>query len=269
MRKAWFALPFAIACMYLFILTLPVSVQSQGIGNAVMKHYPSTPTGGCSRNQLAMNDATGSLYNCLSGAWNAAGGGGGISGLSANCVPKAATATTITGCSSLSDDGTTLTTSNATVTSSSASPLFITSTSGDVLLSNTAETHAFGLEGAVYGDFPGGSGQPGRFQVDLDTDYTHIELLESTRLAPTLSGCSFTAQSSNTGFLAGSYHSGTTGTCTVTFTMPTVTTGWYCSGKDITTPADVINTTASSASGCTLSGTTTTGDVIVWTAMAF
>jgi hypothetical protein len=40
------------------------------------------------------------------------GGGGGsgtVSGLSANCVPKAATATTITGCSTMTDDGSTVT----------------------------------------------------------------------------------------------------------------------------------------------------------------
>lgn len=79
---------------------------------------------------------------------------------------------------------------------------------------------------------------------------------------PTLAGCTTSAQQgSNT---MGKFASGTTGTCTVTFTFATTApTNWYCQANDITTPADLLhdNGGGSQTTG-TISGTTVSGDVI-------
>lgn len=65
------------------------------------------------------------------------------------------------------------------------------------------------------------------------------------------------------GATAGSYHSGTTGTCTVVITTGlTAPNGWACFANDLTTTSDTIKQTASSTTTATLAGTTVTGDVI-------
>jgi len=92
--------------------------------------------------------------------------------------------------------------------------------------------------------------------------------------APTSVGTKFTASGcSNTatvgGATAGEYASGTTGTCTVLLTLPTAPNGWSCVGADITTPADTVTQTTRSTTSCTLSGTTTSGDTIVWHAFGY
>lgn len=69
-------------------------------------------------------------------------GSNGLSGLSANCLPKAATSTTITGCSLASDNGTTLTYSG---TGGVSAPKLISSGSGagaTVLTAGTTQGHA-------------------------------------------------------------------------------------------------------------------------------
>ena len=82
----------------------------------------------------------------------------------------------------------------------------------------------------------------------------------------TTSGCSVSATTGRGGN-AGSYTSGTSGTCTVVITINgatgiTTTNGWYCGANDLTTTADVQKQTASSATTCTISGTTVSGDVV-------
>ena len=77
----------------------------------------------------------------------------------------------------------------------------------------------------------------------------------------TASGC--TNSTLVGGATAGSYHSGTTGTCTVVVTTGlTAPNGWACFASDLTTTADTIKQTATSQTTATLAGTTASGDVI-------
>lgn len=82
----------------------------------------------------------------------------------------------------------------------------------------------------------------------------------------TASGCSNSATVG--GAIAGQFASGTTGTCTVTITLPTAPNGWACRANDITTPA-AMNQTAKATTSCTISGTTTSGDTVVFLAMGY
>jgi hypothetical protein len=85
-------------------------------------------------------------------------------------------------------------------------------------------------------------------------------------------GTTFTASGcSNSGLLGGAtggkYVSGTSGVCTVIITMGgglSAPNGWSCSVWDTTTPADVQSETAFSASTVTFSGTTVSGDTVVF-----
>jgi hypothetical protein len=79
----------------------------------------------------------------------------------------------------------------------------------------------------------------------------------------TASGCSNTTLVG--GATAGSFHSGTSGTCTVTITMGnsrSATNGWACYANDLTTTTDTVKQTATTTTTATLAGTTVTGDVI-------
>ncbi len=81
----------------------------------------------------------------------------------------------------------------------------------------------------------------------------------------TISGCSATGATGSGN--AGRYTSGTAGACTVSITLngatgATASNGWACSANDLTTPADIITQTASTATTATLSGTTASGDVV-------
>ena len=82
-----------------------------------------------------------------------------------------------------------------------------------------------------------------------------------------VTGCSV---SSLAGGAAGKFVSGTTGTCTVTITLPVTTyTGWSCTAQDLTTPADKINQTAFTTTTATMSGTTVSGDIITYNCVGF
>src|SRR5579872_952754 len=81
----------------------------------------------------------------------------------------------------------------------------------------------------------------------------------------TTTGCSVSATTG--GAAAGTYTSGTTGTCTVVITINgasglTAPNGWACSASDRTTPADVQTNTTSTTTTATISGTTVSGDVV-------
>lgn len=84
----------------------------------------------------------------------------------------------------------------------------------------------------------------------------------------TISGCSTTTLVG--GASVGSFLSGTSGTCTPVITMggatgiSGVTNGWACTAVDVTTPTDIITETTSNATTATLSGTTASGDKIVF-----
>lgn len=76
----------------------------------------------------------------------------------------------------------------------------------------------------------------------------------------TASGCSNSTTVG--GAAAGSYNSGTTGTCTVTVTLPTVPNAYACHASNVTTTANAQSMTASTSTSATFSGTTNSGDVI-------
>ena len=86
---------------------------------------------------------------------------------------------------------------------------------------------------------------------------------------PSISGCSAGTQTG--GATAGTFASGTSGTCTVTFTFATTApTGWIVTAHDTTTPTDSMNQTATiTTTAATISGTTVSGDVITWEARAY
>lgn len=101
-------------------------------------------------------------------------------------------------------------------------------------------------------------------------DTTKLSLntgLASTGTKFTASGCSNSATVG--GAIAGQFTSGTTGTCTVVITLPTTLNGWVCRADDLTTPANFIGQSASSTTSCTVTGTTVSGDVLNFSAMAF
>ena len=86
----------------------------------------------------------------------------------------------------------------------------------------------------------------------------------------TASGCSNSAIVGSS--IAGSYHSGTTGTCTVTVTMggsATAPNGWACRASDLTTTSDTVVQTATTQTTATLSGTTVSGDVISFSCVPY
>lgn len=82
----------------------------------------------------------------------------------------------------------------------------------------------------------------------------------------TASGCSNSTTVG--GAIAGKFTSGTTGTCTVTITLPTAANGWTCNAYDLTTPA-VFQQTASTTTSCTIAATTVTSDVVTFMAMGY
>lgn len=71
------------------------------------------------------------------------------------------------------------------------------------------------------------------------------------------------------GATAGSFASGTTGTCTVAITLPTAPNGWACYASNISTPANPMAQSAVSTTSCTITGTTTSGNTIVFSAMGY
>lgn len=96
------------------------------------------------------------------------------------------------------------------------------------------------------------------------------ELAASNAATFTVSGCS--ANTPTGGTWAGTYKSGVTGTCTVVVT-PNVPTpaphGWRCTADDTTTPADAQHQSAFTPTTCTITGTTVSGDVVIFSAAAF
>lgn len=88
----------------------------------------------------------------------------------------------------------------------------------------------------------------------------------------TITGCS--AGTTTGGAFAGTFVSGTTGACTVVITLNgatgiTAPNGWTCHANNLTTTANLIQQSASSTTTCTVTGTTVTGDVISFMAMAY
>jgi hypothetical protein len=89
------------------------------------------------------------------------------------------------------------------------------------------------------------------------------ESFKSNGTTFTASGCSNSTLVG--GATAGSFDSGTTGTCTVTVTMGNTQTaahGWACNVHDLTTPTDTIQMTPGTTTTAVFTGTTVAGDVI-------
>jgi hypothetical protein len=83
-----------------------------------------------------------------------------------------------------------------------------------------------------------------------------------------VSGCSLT--SAVGGASAGQFSSGTSGTCQVTITPGiTASHGFSCQASDLSTPSVHMSQVSNTATACIISGTTNSGDVITWSAIAF
>ena len=96
------------------------------------------------------------------------------------------------------------------------------------------------------------------------TGFLRLAGIESAGTKFTATGCSNSATVG--GATAGSFTSGTTGTCTITISIgegAVAPNGWSCAASDQTTPANLISqTTGGSTSTVVLTGTTFTGDLV-------
>ncbi len=63
----------------LLVLLACGMAHAQG-GNTLTIRFAGAPSGSCAPFMLGINNATGAMYDCLSGSWNLVGGGGGGSG---------------------------------------------------------------------------------------------------------------------------------------------------------------------------------------------
>lgn len=102
--------------------------------------------------------------------------------------------------------------------------------------------------------------------IDINGYAKFVGAIASGGTKFTASGCSNSTTVG--GAVAGKFTSGTTGTCTVTITLPTATNGYTCYTDDLTTPL-VFTQSASTTTSCTVSGTTVTGDIVTFMAMAY
>lgn len=148
---------------------------------------------------------------------------------------------------------------------------------GDVALNNGCNADpAYGL----YIGAAGSSGyfHAGNFSVNASGNTVLAGLSSVTGIASggtkfTISGCS--AGTTVGGATAGQFASGTSGACPVVITMNgatglTAPNGWSCFAADITAGHLVDFTqTASSQTTCTVSATTTSGDTVVFHAIAY
>lgn len=81
------------------------------------------------------------------------------------------------------------------------------------------------------------------------------------------SGCATTSALTG-GSTAGSFATSLTGTCTPVINLPAAPNGWSCYAADITHPV-VFTQTGSTTTSCTVSGSTTASDVIVFHASGY
>ena len=108
---------------------------------------------------------------------------------------------------------------------------------------------------------------------DITTSSTNITSIDHagnivSKGAQNVSGCSLTTALG--GQFAGSFKSGTSGTCTVTITPgSTAPNGWSCWSGDNTTTADTVKQTSYTTTTAVIAGTTVSADVITWGCVAF
>jgi hypothetical protein len=87
---------------------------------------------------------------------------------------------------------------------------------------------------------------------------------------PTITGCG-TISAQTGGTTAGTFTTTTTGTCAAAFALPTALNGWACYVQDITkhVAANIMMQSVSSASSCTVTGTTAASDVLTFNAIPY
>lgn len=131
----------------LAVVLLLCSIKAAGQGNAVIRQFPGVPSGGCSFIILAINAATGDLYNCASGAWHPSGtttgtgtvttfSAGNLAPLFTSSVANASTAPALTFTLSNAAARTVL----ANNTAGSAAPAYVAPTLTGVLFANQGTT---------------------------------------------------------------------------------------------------------------------------------
>jgi len=127
---------------------------------------------------------------------------------------------------------------------------------GTDLVINRTETHILGTHKAL--SFQ----NSGTEYAEVDhKGFAQFPAQESVGAVPGIYGCSAGTQTG--GATAGTFSSGTTGTCTVTLTFAfTAAHGWYCGANDLTTNTDMLRETSTTANSAVLSGTTVSGDVV-------
>lgn len=141
---------------------------------------------------------------------------------------------------------------------------FGSGTASSIILNVSDNGHSLHTSGRVFGV----TDKNARIMLDISATAANSLLTMAEPVAigvQSISGCSLSAAVG--GAWAGKFVSGTTGTCTVTITFPdTATNGWACGrgASDITTTADFLTQTAFTTTTATLSGTTASGDTIVW-----
>lgn len=171
-------------------------------------------------------------------------------------------------------------TSSPDIRLTGAARLYDNTNGGLLLASNKLVSYANGtsVNGSPTFDVALGRDAAGIININNGTNGTtaaNYRALKSS--AQLIAGTTFTASGCSNGTLvggatAGSYTSGTAGTCTVTVTMgnsATATNGWVCSVWDVTTPADIQSMTASNATTATFSGVTVSGDVIKFACVGY
>jgi hypothetical protein len=115
---------------------------------------------------------------------------------------------------------------------------------------------------ATYYGFNPSTGQEGFHGYSIDYGYGTL---------PVLSGSCGTRSGQVGGASHGTFVAGAVTTCTTTVTFPTAApNGYFCSFKDVTTPADTITTASfTTTSGTSSAATIVSGDTIYYSCEGF
>lgn len=142
---------------------------------------------------------------------------------------------------------------------------------GDIVAATRGGSPGFG-GGTTYGLQVswGGACAAGSFAYGITPQGAPLCSLSVVSSGPTFtiaSGCG--AASTPVGGLPTASFTAGQAACAPVLTLPAVSNGWNCTAKDITHPGDIFTQTAISTTGCTLSATVTSGDLVVVTVGGF
>jgi hypothetical protein len=143
--------PFLLIAALLF--SVSVSAQKSSINTKAVVYQTGAPSGTCSE-KFVVDRVTGYGYTCVAGVWTLAAAGSGISGLTTNTIPKAASATTI-GNSSIADTGSAVSTTNPF----SAPSLKTTGTSGAGFVELVSQASAPAAPSSGFREFADSTGR--------------------------------------------------------------------------------------------------------------